>query len=102
MVATADLLESIDLNPTDEAAEIAQNIAAVLATPKGSVPLQRDLGLEMNYLDAPNALAVMQLEMEMTNALDAFEPRAEVSQVSAEQTDNGTMNPKVEVMLNGG
>ena len=33
LVATAEQLESIDMNPTDEAAEIAQNIAAVLATP---------------------------------------------------------------------
>lgn len=102
LTAAVDLLEDIQLEPEDEAVEIAQNVAALVATPQGRVPLERGMGMPMKYLDMPPRIAMRQLEAEVNAVLDDYEPRAEFQTVWNEETDDGTMAPRVEVMLNGG
>lgn len=101
LTAARDLLEEIKLEPEDEAVEIAQNIAALMETPKGSVPLERDMGMAMDYLDLPPRIAIRQLEAEVNEALDNWEPRAEFRSVWSEETDDGSMSQVVEVSING-
>ena len=100
--ATEDLLEEIDLNPEDEIKEIAQNVAALLATPKGSVPLLRGMGLAQTYHDLPQRVAQRQMEMEMTEALDNYEPRVELQQVTTEERVDGITHFSVEVSIDNG
>jgi hypothetical protein len=102
LAVSSDLLEEIDLNPTDEVSEIAQNVAALLNTPKGSVPLMREMGLPMKFRDLPQNIAVKRLEMEMTTALDAYEPRAEMQAATAFFAEDGKAQITLEVTLNGG
>lgn len=102
LTAAIDLLEDVNLEPEDEAVEIAQNVAALVATPQGSVPLERGMGMPMKYLDLPPRIAIRQLEAEVNAVLDEYEPRAEFQAVWNEETDDGSMSPRVEVILNGG
>lgn len=96
------ILEEIDLNPEDEATEIAQAIAVLASTPKGDVPLMRGMGLEMEHIYSNSEVVPVQMEAELAAALDEYEPRAEVKSLSAEQLTEGWMKTRLEVNLNGG
>ena len=50
-------LANLRLNETDEVKEVLRNVAVILATPKGSVPMYRDFGLDMSFLDKPANVA---------------------------------------------
>ena len=50
---SAPNLANLRLNETNTVASVLQNIAVILATPKGTVPMYRDFGIEMDYLDLP-------------------------------------------------
>ena len=51
MKITISALQNINMEPQTTEEEIAQNVAVILATPKFSVPLDRGLGMDMNFLD---------------------------------------------------
>ena len=44
---------ALSLNETDTVASVLQNVGIILRTKTGNVPLQRWLGLKMNWLDKP-------------------------------------------------
>lgn len=102
LAAGTDLLEKLEINPMDEAVEIAQNVAALMATPKGSVPLMRGMGLSLSYQDLPQNVAIRQYEAEMALVLDEYEPRAEMQGARINQTEDGWLKITAEVAMNGG
>lgn len=102
MIATEELLEDIQIDVTDEGEEIAQNIAVLLASPQGSIPLERGMGLPMNFRDQPNSVAQAMLESELASAIDEYEDRASLSAVSTTTGEGGNTRSKVEVNFNGG
>ena len=53
MKVTISILQNINMEPQTVEEEIMQNVAVILATPKFSVPLDRGLGMNMNFLDKP-------------------------------------------------
>ena len=69
-------LEHIQLNETDEVKEILRNVAVILATPKGSVPMYRDFGLDMRFLDKPMNIAKNMAVIPVREAIEKWEPRA--------------------------
>ena len=48
---------TLRFNETDRVASILQNITMILSTRKGSVPLYRDFGLPMDFVDRPAPVA---------------------------------------------
>jgi hypothetical protein len=68
------------------AAEVLQNVATILATPKGSVPLYREFGVSMEAIDRPIPVAKTLLIAQVTEAVEEFEPRAKVVKVTIEET----------------
>ena len=46
-------LKSIQFNEKNELNAVLQNIAVILSTPMGTVPLYRDFGLDWSFLDKP-------------------------------------------------
>lgn len=96
------ILEEIELNPEDEATEIAQAVAVLVSTPKGDVPLMRGMGLEMGQIYSNSEVMPVQMEAELAAALDEYEPRAEVRRLSAELVTEGYVQTRLEVTLNGG
>lgn len=93
-------LEKINLAPEDTTEEVLQNVAVILSTPKFSVPLERGLGLAQRFLDKPIPAAQSILISEVLEAIEEFEPRAEVENVTFELGDRpGTLIPIVEVKI---
>lgn len=96
-------LKNIRLNETDTLASVLQNIAIILSTPKGSVPLYREFGLSTTVLDKPTPVAKMMLKAEIREAIERWEPRAQFVGVTFEEriTQPGTLWPTVEVEVIG-
>lgn len=74
-VSSTDLT-NIRIKETDEVKEILRNVAVILATPKGSVPLYRDFGLDMRFLDKPMNVAKNAAVIPVREAIEGWEPRA--------------------------
>lgn len=99
-VTAADLSE-IRLNESDTVSSVLQNIAILIATRKGSVPLHRDFGLPMTFLDKPMHIAQPLIVAEVREAIETFEPRAEFINVTFDVDINnpGKLIPTVEVEI---
>ncbi len=96
-------LSNLSLCEDDTVSEILQNVAMILGTRKGSIPLYRDFGLPMNFLDRPLPVAKNLLYNEVYEALLAYEPRATLEEVGfsfSEETPE-KMTVYVEVSRDG-
>ena len=69
-------LANIRLIENDRIREILRNVAVILATPKGSVPMYRDFGLDMSFLDKPVNQAKNMAVIPVREAIEEWEPRA--------------------------
>ncbi len=88
--------------PDDTVTSVLRNVALVLSTPMGSVPLYRDYGLDMSYLDLPTPIARARMISVLREAVEKWEPRAVVVGVSfqpVDPADPGRLNPIVEVEI---
>lgn len=97
----AGITKEIDFAPASIAAEVLQNVRTIISTPKYSVPLNRELGMTMTYLDAPMPISEAKLIAEIFTEVPRWEPRAVVTQVTfVEDNYNGVLVPKVRVSIN--
>ena len=87
--------------PESLAEEVAQNVAVILATPKGSVPLDRDFGLDFNLVDKPEPRAKALMAVEIVRQVGRYEPRARVLAVEWQDTEaeamDGLLAPLVKI-----
>ena len=81
--------------PQTVAEEVAQNVAVILATPKGSVPLDRDFGLDFNMVDTPQPRAKALLAVEIVRQVNRYEPRANVLAVDWKETETEAMDGRL-------
>lgn len=91
----------VDFSPQDEITEILQNVRTIMATTKGSVPLDRDFGVSANYVDKPMAKAKAMLAAEIIQAVRKYEPRVTITGISFTESMDGKLEPRIEVRLNG-
>lgn len=77
---TNDFTE-INLIPATEIEEIAQNIKTILNTVKGTVPLDRDFGVDSELLDMPINAAQAKATANIVTAINNYESRARVKKV---------------------
>ncbi len=100
-VSTKDL-SGITLNETDTVRSVLQNIKIILTTRQLSVPLYRDFGLPMQFMDRPMAAARLLLITEIQDAIAEYEPRATVLNVTLDMDPSvpGKMHATVEVDIN--
>lgn len=88
------------LNPASEVEEVVQNVRTILATVKGSVPLDREFGLSCTMLDSPLPSAEAVMTAEIIEALAKYEPRAEpVSVIYEADHLTGKLAPKVTIRI---
>ncbi|HOV79356.1 MAG TPA: GPW/gp25 family protein [Bacillota bacterium] len=93
--------DQIDFAPKTEVSEILQNIRTILSTPKFSVPLAREFGVSATMGDDPMPAAMARLTAEIVAAVQKWEPRARVTQVTYEGDGReGVLRPKVRVRIN--
>ena len=76
--------------------EIVRNVKTLLLTPIGTCPLYRDFGLDAAYLDFPQDIAKGLFTVAVIEAVERWEPRVMVSDVSfqADGTE-GKLSAKV-------
>lgn len=98
LVSTADLT-AIQLNPENTAEAVLQNVALILATPKGTVPLYRDFGLAQDFLDRPAPAARQMMIARIREAIETWEPRATFRSVTFrdDPAQPGALLPVVEI-----
>ncbi|WP_405104546.1 GPW/gp25 family protein [Paenibacillus sp. FSL K6-1217] len=84
MMYTVDMTQPtlIDFHPATVEEEVAQNIKMILATPLGSAPLARGIGLDYSIIDEPAYIAESRLTAAIITAITEQEPRAIVADVS--------------------
>lgn len=94
----------ITLNESDTVSSVLQNIKIILATKKLSVPLYREFGMEMKFVDKPMPVAQSLIIVEIKDAIAKWEPRAELVSVEfqADESDPGKLIPVVEVEIDDG
>ena len=96
---TADMAE-INFAPATAAEEIIQNVRTLLTTHKGSVPMDRVLGISADILDLPIGAAQAKLSAEIVGAVNQYEPRALVQQILYEGSEqSGILRVKVRVAI---
>ncbi len=92
-------LPPINMAPATVAEEVLQNVRTILATTKYSVPLDRDLGLDATYLDAPMETAKAKMVSDIFLAIAKNEPRAAVTNIDWEADISGVLKAKVQVSI---
>lgn len=88
----------------DTVRRILSNVATILATPKGSVPLYREFGLDMSFLDRPEPVARSRMVAPVRETVERWEPRARVRDVDAvgDPSQPGRLVPVVTIEIEGG
>ncbi len=99
-VSAADLT-NIRLNEQDTVTSVLQNIALILSTRKGTVPMYRGFGLDQRSVDKPTPIAKPMLYVDVKEAIEEYEPRAEVVNVTFQEDPAipGRLIPTVEVEI---
>lgn len=99
---TVDLGE-VNLIPATEIEEILQNVKTILSTVRGSVPLDRNFGIDKKILDLPVSVAKAKISAAIVKAINEFEPRVKVRKIYYDNTDrellDGIIKPRVDVEL---
>lgn len=83
--------------------EIVQNVRIILSTAQGSVPLDRNFGMEITSMDEPITIAKARLTTAIMYAIAEYEPRAIVQEVQFEEDlQTGKLIPIVKIEVEGG
>jgi phage baseplate assembly protein W len=95
------IITKINLNPESITEEVIQNLQMLLATPKYSVPLDREFGVSWEMADKPLNIAKTLLVGEIMDAVEKYEPRAEVTDITFTRDEiTGRIVPRLEVLIN--
>lgn len=90
----------IDFAPPTVADEVLQNVATILATMRYTVPFDRELGLNPDYLDDPMPVSQARATADIIDAIHRFEPRCRVDSVTFTGDGmEGTLRPTVRVYI---
>jgi len=92
--------EKIVLNESDPVKAVLQNVKMILLTRQKTIPLYRNFGLPMQFIDKPMAVAKPLMIAEIKEAISEFEPRAEVINVTFAEDETGRLIPTVEIEVN--
>lgn len=95
-------LGHLRFNDQETVSSVLQNIAVILSTPKGTVPQYRDFGLDNSFVDKPRPVAEVLMVAPVREAIQRWEPRAKVLDVSFSEdpAQPGVLIPTVEVDIN--
>jgi phage baseplate assembly protein W len=102
-IVTANDNKKINLAPETVVEEVLQNVAMIISTPQFTVPLDRGFGLPQRFLDKPLPVAKAILVAEVLDAIEEYEPRAEIENITfveeEQEAKAGKLIPRVEVNI---
>ncbi|MAY72082.1 MAG: hypothetical protein CME82_11585 [Halomonas sp.] len=87
--------ESVNFLPASEIEEILQNVRTIIGTRKGSVPLDRDFGLDWAFVDKTINVAQALVSAEVTKQIRRYEPRARIISISLVEDLTGVLDGKM-------
>lgn len=79
----------------DRLADLDRQISLLLTTPEGSMPLDREFGINTDWLDRPTEVAKILYTTEVIKKIPKFIPSVRVKEVKWSGTSNGKLIPKV-------
>lgn len=97
------LSKSVNFAPQTEVEEILQNVRTIIATRVGTVPLDRGFGIPYDAVDAPVAVSRALMQSAIIEAIQAYEPRANVKAVYFDESEadaaDGIIRPRVVISI---
>lgn len=75
--------------------EIIRNIRTILTTPIGTCPLYRDFGIDVSMVDEPMDVAKNLYAVAVMEAVEKWEPRVQVQEVTFTPDESGQLKAKV-------
>lgn len=91
--------EIIDIAPKNDVNEILQNVRTILATTKGTIPLDREFGIDGSVIDMPTVQAQAYLTNEIFQAIRRYEPRVSIDNITFDGEITGKLIPKVVITI---
>lgn len=79
----------------EEQEDILRCLRNLLMTPAGTVPLDREFGLDTSFLGAPMDVARSMMAVEIIVKVMKYEPRVNVLEVDMEADADGKLTTKV-------
>ena len=70
-------------------------VRMIVMTPAGTVPLDRNFGIDISCLDLPLPVAQNMLTLEVVQKVELYEPRVKVDEVTLSLTGDGQVTAKV-------
>ena len=101
MTETVTASYCVNFGPDSEREEVLQNVATLLGTMRYTVPFDRELGINPDYLDDPTPRTRAKLTANVVDLIRRKEPRAKVVEVNfKEDQAEGVLIPTVKVIVN--
>lgn len=91
--------EIIEIAPKNDVNEILQNVRTILATTKGTIPLDREFGIDGSVIDMPTMQAQAYLTNEIFQAIRRYEPRVSIDNITFDGEISGKLIPKVVITI---
>ena len=91
--------EIIDIAPKNDVNEILQNVRTILATTKGTIPLDREFGIDGSVIDMPTMQAQAYLTNEIFQAIRRYEPGVSIDNITFDGEITGKLIPKVVITI---
>lgn len=79
----------------DWLADLDRQLALLLSTRAGTMPLDREFGMNMDFLDMPPEVAKSLYTAEVTRKVAKFIPAVRVQEVTWGRAEGGQLKPKV-------
>ena len=93
-------LEQIEIFPDNEQLEVIQNVKTILTTIQGTVPLDRDFGIDSEVIDKPVNVIRPLIVQEVKEKLAKYEPRVKfISMLWDGAGSEGRIVPTVRVAI---
>lgn len=90
----------VDIQPGTTIEEVIQNVKTILNTVKGTVPLDREFGIDKSVVDSPVGGIQARLSAEIIESVRKYEPRAAVTRVKySGDPEDGSVSVTVEVKI---
>ena len=83
--------------------DVLQCVRLILSTPKGSVPLDRDFGVDWSIVDRPAGEVSQTLKAYIASQIQKYEPRVKIKKVelSGEELPDGRVKVRVLIEVRG-
>lgn len=80
--------------------EIKENLETLLATPVGTIPLDRDFGINMDFVGQPPAVATAMMQQEIIAKVEKYEPRVLIKEIDVVVNEDGSLTPHISISKN--